>query len=65
MFTFLKSLFSSTSGFDLASVIRQGAFLVDVLTASEFKGGHVKGSINIPLDRILDNIDKFKGENTL
>lgn len=31
----------------------EGAVLVDVRTASEYKAGHIPGSINVPLDQIL------------
>lgn len=32
--------------------LAKNAVIVDVRTTAEFKQGHVKGSINIPLDRI-------------
>jgi len=34
--------------------------LVDVRTAQEFKQGHIKGAINIPLDTIPSNMSKLK-----
>lgn len=48
---------------DLREKIAQGATIVDVRSADEYRSGHVKGSINIPLDRIQDQakkIDKSK-----
>lgn len=39
-----------------------GAVLIDVRTAEEYRSGHIEGSINIPLDRInaIENIAKDK-----
>jgi phage shock protein E len=48
---------------DLSQMIKEGATIVDVRTPDEFRSGHVKGSINIPLDRIhgqLAKLDKSK-----
>lgn len=40
----------------------KGSVLLDVRTAVEYRGGHVDGSINLPLDRIqqIENIVKDK-----
>lgn len=35
-----------------------GAVLLDVRTAEEYRGGHIDGSINIPLDRI-NSVEKI------
>lgn len=35
------------------------ATIVDVRTSSEFMGGHVKGSINIPLQELTSRIDEI------
>lgn len=48
---------------DLREKIAQGATIVDVRTPDEFRSGHVKGAVNIPLDRLqgqLSKIDKSK-----
>ena len=39
-----------------------GAVLLDVRTEEEYRGGHIEGSVNIPLDRIssVENIVKDK-----
>ena len=34
--------------------------VVDVRTAGEFMGGHVAGSINIPLQEIQERLDEIK-----
>ena len=37
---------------NLEKVIECGALIVDVRTSEEFNQGHIKGSLNIPLDEI-------------
>jgi phage shock protein E len=34
--------------------------IIDVRTPSEFRGGNVKGSINIPLNEIPDKLEEIK-----
>jgi phage shock protein E len=34
--------------------------IIDVRSVGEFLGGHIEGSINIPVNRILDHIDEIK-----
>lgn len=38
--------------------------IIDVRTPEEFMGGHVAGSINIPLHEIPNRIDEFKNTTT-
>lgn len=62
MFDFLKSMIGGTN--DAAKIaIDNGAVIIDVRTPAEFSGGHVKGSINIPLNTISQNIKKIKKYN--
>lgn len=57
-----KFLFSSEPAVDLKPLIDDGALLVDVRSASEFSGGHVKNSINIPVDTISGKLSLFKNK---
>jgi phage shock protein E len=57
-----QKLFGSTPAADLGSLIQEGAFLVDVRTPGEFAGGHVKGSVNIPLDKVAAELSRFKNK---
>jgi len=45
----------------ITELIKSGkATIVDVRSFSEFIGGHVEGSINIPLQQIPNRLDEFK-----
>lgn len=41
----------------IAEFVEQGAIVVDVRTPAEFKHGHIKGAINVPLDKIPSKTD--------
>lgn len=61
----IKNMLSSTNNDQLGQVIKDGAFLVDVRTPAEFSSGHVKGSVNIPLNKLPNQISKFKGKKNI
>lgn len=44
----------------IATLITQGAEIIDVRTPTEYAGGHVEGSHNIP----LQNIPKYLADRT-
>lgn len=60
-----QSLFGGGQTVDLKDVISEGAFLVDVRTPGEFAQGHVKGSVNIPLDTVASQLSKFKNKKNI
>lgn len=49
---------------DLTDDLKNGAKVIDVRTPGEFRGGHVQGAINIPLNSIAANEKKIKNLNT-
>ena len=57
------NLFSQAIETDYQALIKQGAMIVDVRTPGEFQGGHIRGSINIPLDEISDKVTDLKAKN--
>ena len=59
----LQQLFGSGPKVDIKATIAEGAFLVDVRTPGEFNSGHVKGSVNIPLDSVTHQLAKFKNKS--
>jgi rhodanese-related sulfurtransferase len=60
----LKKLFGGTS-VDFATLVKQGAMIVDVRSPEEFKGGHVKGAVNIPLPSLQANMSKIPKNKTI
>ena len=63
MFEALKKLFSVQKT-DYAQLLSQGAIIVDVRTSAEFSSGHIRGSVNIPLHKLNDHLNKLKSKST-
>jgi phage shock protein E len=61
----LQQLFGGGQTADLKNIIEDGAYLVDVRTAGEFASGHVRGSVNIPLNTIPAQLSKFKNKKAI
>ncbi len=56
----LKKMLGFGPKVDLDEVMARGATIIDVRTSGEFAGGHVKGSVNIPLNTLQSQIGKLK-----
>ena len=63
MLKLLKKFFSKQPEIDYKSLLKNGGIIVDVRSAQEYAAGHIKGSINIPLDRIGNSITALKKYN--
>jgi phage shock protein E len=44
---------------DLQEVISSGAVILDVRTKGEYQSGHLRNSLNIPLDNLQNNLKKL------
>jgi rhodanese-related sulfurtransferase len=62
---FFSDLFGKTDNSQLQEAISAGAFLVDVRTPREFSEGSAAGAVNIPLDKIKQQLVKFKNKNAV
>lgn len=60
MLQFIKKLFTGGKSVDYKELLKNGAQIIDVRTSGEFQGGHIKGSINIPLQSLTQNLSKIK-----
>lgn len=63
MIQLIKNIFGIGPKVNLGELIDNGAVIVDVRTKGEYASGHVKGSINIPLDQLRNNLKKFKSND--
>jgi rhodanese-related sulfurtransferase len=59
MFSRLKSLLGLGPTVDYAALIRRGAVILDVRTKEEYQSGNVKGSINIPVQELQQQMLKL------
>lgn len=57
----IKKLFKPRT--DFKTLIAQGALILDVRTSGEYKSGHIRGSINIPLDMLDRDLAKIQKQN--
>jgi rhodanese-related sulfurtransferase len=63
MTNIFKKLFGFGPQIDYAELVKQGAIIIDVRSAGEFAGGHIKGSINIPVDKLINDLSKLKDKS--
>ncbi len=56
----LKTILGFGPNVNYSELIKNGATIVDVRSKGEYQGGHVKGSVNIPLDVLANNLSKIK-----
>ncbi len=60
MLNTLKQLFGFGPKVNLGELIQAGATIIDVRTKGEYAAGHVKGSVNVPLDQLVSYSQKIK-----
>jgi rhodanese-related sulfurtransferase len=63
MINTLKSLLGFGVKEDYSALIKEGAVIVDVRTPQEFLTGHIKNSVNIPVESIKNSLAKLPNKN--
>ncbi len=59
----IKNLLGIGPKVDYAELIANGATILDVRTRGEYAGGHVKNSVNIPLDQLGGQLKRLKAKD--
>jgi phage shock protein E len=59
MIAFLKKLFGGTT-VNFKELVTNGAIIVDVRSAAEYRAGHIPGSKNFPVDTIRGKVADLK-----
>jgi rhodanese-related sulfurtransferase len=63
MFESIKNLFKSPDK-DYIQLIAEGAVILDVRSHGEYVAGHIDGSVNIPVNKLSENLNKLKSKNS-
>jgi phage shock protein E len=56
----IKEMLGFGPGVDFAQLVKEGAQIIDVRTTAEFQSGHIRGSINIPLNTLESKLSKVR-----
>ena len=63
MLNILKKIFGVGQSVNFKDLTEKGAVVVDVRTVAEFKTGHIKNAVNVPLDKISTQLSLIKKIN--
>ena len=65
MISLIKKLFAPKDDSKLKEAIAAGAILIDVRSAGEFASENIKGSVNIPLDTLNNQVQVLKKDKPI
>lgn len=65
MLNTLRQLFGFGHKVDYAQMVKEGAMIIDVRTKAEYQQGHIKGSVNIPLNNLSNHYAKIKKDKVI
>jgi rhodanese-related sulfurtransferase len=65
MINMLKKLLGVGSSINYLELVEQGAIVVDVRSPTEYQQGHVKKSINMPLNELSSHIVKLNKDTII
>jgi rhodanese-related sulfurtransferase len=59
----IKNILGMRPHRDYRELVKQGAIILDVRSKGEFMRGHIKGSINIPVDQLSSHLSELRDKN--
>lgn len=65
MLNTIKQLFGLGPKVDYAELVKSGAQIIDVRTKGEYHGGHIRDSVNIPLQNLQNNLTKIRKDKPI
>ena len=63
MLSLIKKMLGIGPKVDLSQLVKEGAIILDVRTKGEYGSGHIRGSVNIPVEQLHKNLKKLKDKN--
>lgn len=55
----LKEMLGIGPSVDYGQLVKQGAIILDVRSKGEYAGGHIKGSVNISVDQLANQLHRL------
>lgn len=56
MLNLIRKLFRYAPAPEYTALVKSGAVIIDVRSSEEYQGGHINGSLNIPLDKLKRSV---------
>ncbi len=63
MINTIKNFLGIEPAADYATLVKEGALILDVRSAGEYAGGHIKGSTNIPVNTLAHKLQQVGDKN--
>ena len=60
MLSLIKKILGIGPKADFSELVKGGAIILDVRTKGEYGSGHIRGSVNIPVEQLQKNLNKLK-----
>jgi len=65
MINAIKQLFGFGSKIEYAQLVKEGAVILDVRTKAEYQQGHIRGSLNIPLNNLSNHYSSLNKDKII
>jgi rhodanese-related sulfurtransferase len=62
MIQLVKKILGIRPATDYKTLMKEGATVIDVRSKAEYQQGHIRGSVNIPLNNLANHISKLNKE---